>query len=63
MLALRGVMQPLTERIALRNLEQLAEAMRLAEAPEQTEAEDPLLGVSARAISGTEDQTSARVIS
>jgi NAD(P)-dependent dehydrogenase (short-subunit alcohol dehydrogenase family) len=50
MLALRGVMQPLSERAMLRNLDELAESMRLADAPEQTQAEDPLLGVSARAL-------------
>jgi len=50
MLLLRGITQPLTERIMLRDLDRLAESVRLAEAPEQTQAEDPLLGVSARAI-------------
>ncbi len=50
MLLLRGLVQPLTERGTLRRLEQLSESMRLAERPEETEAEDPLLGVSARAL-------------
>jgi NAD(P)-dependent dehydrogenase (short-subunit alcohol dehydrogenase family) len=50
MLLLRGLVQPLTEQIALRNLDRLSEGMRLADAPGQAEAEDPLLGVAARAI-------------
>jgi len=50
MLLLRGVVQPLTERLMLRDLDRLAESVRLAEAPGETEAEDPVLGVSARAI-------------
>jgi hypothetical protein len=50
MLLLRGITQPLTERVMLKDLDRLAESVRLTEAPEQTQAEDPLLGVSARAI-------------
>jgi NAD(P)-dependent dehydrogenase (short-subunit alcohol dehydrogenase family) len=50
MLLARGLVQPLTERATLRRLEQLSEGMRLAEQPDETAAEDPLLGVSARAI-------------
>jgi hypothetical protein len=49
-LLLRGLVQPLTEQIALRNLDRIGEGMRLADAPGQAEAEDPLLGVAARAI-------------
>jgi NAD(P)-dependent dehydrogenase (short-subunit alcohol dehydrogenase family) len=49
-LLLRGLLQPLSERTVLRDVDRLAESMRLAEAPEETQAEDPLLGVSARAI-------------
>jgi hypothetical protein len=51
MLLLRGVMQPLTERMMLKDLDGLAETMRLAAAAEEAQAEDPVLGVSARAIS------------
>jgi hypothetical protein len=51
MLILRGLIQPITERIILKDLDRLAESMRLAEEPEETHAEDPILGVSARAIS------------
>jgi NAD(P)-dependent dehydrogenase (short-subunit alcohol dehydrogenase family) len=50
MLLLRGITQPLTERVMLRNLDRLAETVRLSEEPDETRAEDPLLGVSARAI-------------
>jgi len=51
MLILRGVIQPIAERIASRNLDELGESLRLAEEPEETRAEDPILGVSGRAIS------------
>ena len=50
MLVLRGIIQPLSERLVVRDLDSLAESMRLAEEPEETQAEDPLLGVSGRAI-------------
>jgi NAD(P)-dependent dehydrogenase (short-subunit alcohol dehydrogenase family) len=50
MLVLRGITQPLTERLLVRDLDGLAESLRLAEEPGETQAEDPLLGVSARAI-------------
>ena len=49
MLVLRGLMQPLTERQMLRDLDRLSEGMRLAESASPLE-EDPLLGVSARAV-------------
>jgi NAD(P)-dependent dehydrogenase (short-subunit alcohol dehydrogenase family) len=51
MLLLRGLTQPLTERMMLRDLDRLSETMRLAEAGEEAQAADPVLGVSARAIS------------
>jgi NAD(P)-dependent dehydrogenase (short-subunit alcohol dehydrogenase family) len=50
MLVLRGITQPLTERLLTRDLDGLAESVRLAEEPAETRAEDPLLGVSGRAI-------------
>jgi NAD(P)-dependent dehydrogenase (short-subunit alcohol dehydrogenase family) len=50
MLVLRGITQPLTERLMVRDLDSLAESVRLAEEPGETQGEDPLLGVSARAI-------------
>jgi NAD(P)-dependent dehydrogenase (short-subunit alcohol dehydrogenase family) len=50
-LALRGVLQPLIERRTLSDLAQLAEAIRLADPATGNDAEeDPLLGVSAKAI-------------
>jgi hypothetical protein len=49
-LALRGVLQPLIERRMLGEQEQLAEAIRLAEADSGQAAEDPVLGVAAAAI-------------
>jgi NAD(P)-dependent dehydrogenase (short-subunit alcohol dehydrogenase family) len=50
MLLLRGVIQPLTERMMLKDLDRLADGMRLAEAPGEAQDEDPVLGVSARAL-------------
>jgi NAD(P)-dependent dehydrogenase (short-subunit alcohol dehydrogenase family) len=50
MLALRGVVQPLQELGALRDPSRLQEGMRLASSPEELEQEDPVLGVSARAL-------------
>jgi hypothetical protein len=50
MLLLRGLVQPLTEQLTRRNLDRLSEGMRLADTPGEAEAEDPVLGVAARAI-------------
>jgi NAD(P)-dependent dehydrogenase (short-subunit alcohol dehydrogenase family) len=50
MLALRGILQPLTERQALGNSEQLSEAMRVAAESQESSDHDPLLGVAAKAI-------------
>jgi NAD(P)-dependent dehydrogenase (short-subunit alcohol dehydrogenase family) len=50
MLALRGLVQPLTERATLRDPAPLIEGMRAAEASAQAQAQDPLLGVAAKAI-------------
>jgi NAD(P)-dependent dehydrogenase (short-subunit alcohol dehydrogenase family) len=50
-IAMRGIVQPLMERRTLSDLERLSEAMRLAAEPAGGAAtEDPLLGVSARAL-------------
>jgi NAD(P)-dependent dehydrogenase (short-subunit alcohol dehydrogenase family) len=50
-LALRGLVQPLTERQTTANSEGLAESMRLADpASGQVSEEDPLLGVAAKAL-------------
>jgi NAD(P)-dependent dehydrogenase (short-subunit alcohol dehydrogenase family) len=50
MLALRGVLQPLSERIVLHDLERLSEGIRVSETSGEAEAEDPILGVSAAAV-------------
>jgi NAD(P)-dependent dehydrogenase (short-subunit alcohol dehydrogenase family) len=50
MLALRGLVQPLTERATLRDPAPLIEGMRMAEASAESQAQDPMLGVAAKAI-------------
>ncbi len=50
MLYLRGVLQPLSERAALRDQTRLAEAMRLAAESGESRSQDPLLGVAAKAL-------------
>ncbi len=49
-IALRGVLQPLIERRALADSARLSEAMRLTEQEHAEGADDPLLGVAARAL-------------
>ena len=54
-ITLRGILQPLTERRILRNTTGLSEAMRLADpASSDVPEADPLLGVSAQAITQPE---------
>jgi NAD(P)-dependent dehydrogenase (short-subunit alcohol dehydrogenase family) len=50
MLLLRGLIQPLTERRLLKESDHLAESLRIAEASAATDAQDPLLGVAAKAL-------------
>ncbi|HEX3434226.1 MAG TPA: short-chain dehydrogenase/reductase [Solirubrobacteraceae bacterium] len=50
MLALRGILQPLTERQAAADPTRLNEAMRLANEANRAGGMDPLLGVSAKAL-------------
>jgi NAD(P)-dependent dehydrogenase (short-subunit alcohol dehydrogenase family) len=50
MLALRGILQPLTERQAAADPTQLNEAMRLADDANRAGGQDPLLGVAAKAL-------------
>jgi NAD(P)-dependent dehydrogenase (short-subunit alcohol dehydrogenase family) len=50
MLALRGILQPLTERQAAADTTQLNEAMRLADDANRAGGQDPLLGVAAKAL-------------
>lgn len=49
-LALRGLLQPLTERQAMRDLEGLREAVRIAETAHEADAQDPVLGVAMQAV-------------
>jgi NAD(P)-dependent dehydrogenase (short-subunit alcohol dehydrogenase family) len=49
-IALRGVMQPLLERLGARDPDRLVQAMRMADPAEQEGKMDPLLGVSSQAI-------------
>jgi NAD(P)-dependent dehydrogenase (short-subunit alcohol dehydrogenase family) len=50
MLTLRGILQPLTERQALKDGAELSEAMRVAAESHESGDDDPLLGVAAKAI-------------
>jgi NAD(P)-dependent dehydrogenase (short-subunit alcohol dehydrogenase family) len=52
-IALRGITQPLIERLVLRDPETLSEALRLAEATPDRSPEDALLGVAAQATEKT----------
>ncbi|HEX3390962.1 MAG TPA: short-chain dehydrogenase/reductase [Solirubrobacteraceae bacterium] len=51
MIALRGVLQPLTERQMLREPERLRAGIAAAEAAHEADAQDPLLGVAMQAVS------------
>lgn len=50
MLALRGIVQPLTERRLLGESEGMAEAIRVAESSHEADTQDPLLGVAMQAV-------------
>ncbi len=50
MMIARGLLQPLSERITLKDSAQLAAVMREAESSGEAEAQDPLLGVAAQAL-------------
>jgi NAD(P)-dependent dehydrogenase (short-subunit alcohol dehydrogenase family) len=50
MLYLRGVLQPLTERLALKDTSGLLEAMRLAEEANRADGDSSPLGVAAKAL-------------
>jgi NAD(P)-dependent dehydrogenase (short-subunit alcohol dehydrogenase family) len=50
MLALRGLLQPLTERRALANMSHLANGVKMAEEAAETNTHDPVLGVAAAAL-------------
>jgi NAD(P)-dependent dehydrogenase (short-subunit alcohol dehydrogenase family) len=51
MIALRGVLQPLTERQLLREPERLRGGIEAARASHEADAQDPLLGVAMQAVS------------
>jgi NAD(P)-dependent dehydrogenase (short-subunit alcohol dehydrogenase family) len=50
MIAMRGLIQPLTERRLLRDQDSLRESIRAAEASQETSKQDPLLGVAMQAV-------------
>jgi NAD(P)-dependent dehydrogenase (short-subunit alcohol dehydrogenase family) len=52
MIALRSVIQPLTERQILKDQAGLTQALRASEASNETSTQDPLLGVAMQAVSG-----------
>ena len=53
MIALRGVLQPLTERQLQREPERLRAGIEAARASHEADAQDPLLGVAMQAVSDT----------
>jgi NAD(P)-dependent dehydrogenase (short-subunit alcohol dehydrogenase family) len=55
-LALRTLIQPLTERHVLADSAELAQAMRIAEESREADTQDPLLGVAVQASSVQEDR-------
>ncbi len=50
MLYLRGLLQPLTERRAISDMDALRESVRIAETSDEAETMDPLLGVAANVL-------------
>jgi NAD(P)-dependent dehydrogenase (short-subunit alcohol dehydrogenase family) len=60
MLLLRGLLQPLTERQALSDMDALRENVRLAESSGEADGMDPLLGVAASALDRPGGETALR---
>jgi hypothetical protein len=60
MLLLRGLLQPLTERQALSDMDALRENVRLAESSREADGMDPLLGVAASALDRPGGETALR---
>ncbi len=56
MIALRGLIQPLTERRLLSDPDALSESIRASEASRETAKQDPLLGVAMQAVESTASQ-------
>jgi NAD(P)-dependent dehydrogenase (short-subunit alcohol dehydrogenase family) len=50
MMLLRGLLQPLTERRMLADGDRLAEGLRMADSPAESDGQDPILGVAAKAL-------------
>jgi NAD(P)-dependent dehydrogenase (short-subunit alcohol dehydrogenase family) len=50
MMLLRGLLQPLSERVALADSATLAEGIRLTEASGEADGQDPLLGIATQAV-------------
>jgi NAD(P)-dependent dehydrogenase (short-subunit alcohol dehydrogenase family) len=50
MIALRGLIQPFTERQLLKEPDRLRESIRAAETSQETSSQDPLLGVAMQAV-------------
>jgi NAD(P)-dependent dehydrogenase (short-subunit alcohol dehydrogenase family) len=50
MIVLRGLIQPFTERQLLKDLDGLRDGIKAAEASQETNAQDPLLGVAMQAV-------------
>jgi NAD(P)-dependent dehydrogenase (short-subunit alcohol dehydrogenase family) len=60
MILLRGLLQPLTERQALSDMDALRENVRLAESSGEADGMDPLLGVAASALDRPDGETALR---
>jgi NAD(P)-dependent dehydrogenase (short-subunit alcohol dehydrogenase family) len=60
MILLRGLLQPLTERQALSDMDALRENVRLAESSGEADGMDPLLGVAASALERPGGETALR---
>jgi NAD(P)-dependent dehydrogenase (short-subunit alcohol dehydrogenase family) len=50
MMLMRGLLQPLSERVALSDSATLAEGIRLTEASGEADGQDPLLGIATQAV-------------
>ena len=60
MLLVRGLLQPLSERRTMKEGGPLAEGMRLAMSADETEGQDPLLGVATKALESSPAQPETR---
>lgn len=60
MLYMRGLVQPLTERQMLRDLDRISEAERLSVSSGEADTEDPILGLAARELGERRSQVASR---